>query len=310
MSPSIHPSNDLDDRERILGKTALHFPPTEPAPSQSLKERQLEPAMNRALALLLPLALTACSTKNVPLVGYDQPPDGTLPLDGDAPLSIEAAMELDMPHTFRFRFNGKYGVQRVATGGSWVYLEAEVKEWVAGSIAYGLAPSGVYTVEMIDESGTTWGQSSPITVQKTGSFRGLTIIFVHLDGVQKTWVLDQSTRDADPATLEVTISNLSSADVPVARCQIDSRTGGAPGPQDCTSLGTVAPGADLQTIEMLTTDTMATFAPILSVGSTLESLASSGFAGNCQVDRIVVTGVRTLRDGSSTPYAFSACQGF
>ncbi len=268
--------------------------------------------MNRPLALLLlpllPLALAACSTKNVPLVGYNQPPDGTLPLDGDVPLTIEAAMELDMPHTFRFRFNGRYGVQQVVTGGSWVYLEADVEEWAGGSIAYGLIPAGVYTVEMVDESGTTWAQTPPITIQQLSGTSGPgAVIFVHLDGVQETWIVDQAAQDADPATLEATISNLSGVDAPVARCQLAGGFAGAGSPQDCTSLGTVAPGADFQTIQTLTTDTTPTTFPILSVGSFQESLVRPGYGG-CQIDRIVVTGTRTLRDGSQTGYAFSACQ--
>jgi hypothetical protein len=267
--------------------------------------------MNRALALLplLPLALAACSTKNVPLVGSDQPPDGTLPLDGVAALRIQAAMELDMPHTFRFRFNGKYGVLQVATGGPWIYLEANVEEWAGGPIAYGLIPAGVYTVEMVDESDTTWGQTPPITIQQLGGTSGPgAVIFVHLDGVQETWILDQGAQDGDPATLEATISNLSSVDVPVARCQLDSGVGGTGSPQGCTSLGSVAPRADFQTTQTRATDTMPTTVPILSVGSFQESLVSSEFGG-CQIDRIVVTGTRTLRDGSQTRYAFSACQG-
>ena len=262
-----------------------------------------------AILLLLPLALVACSTKNVPLVGFDQPPDGTLPLDGDAPLTIEAAMELDMPHTFRFRFNGKYGVEQVATGGPWVYLEADVQEWAGGSIAYGLIPSGVYTIEMVDESGATWGQTPPITIQQPrGNTGQMIVIFVDLDGVKATWVVDPATQDADPATMETTISNLSGLDLPVARCQIDSRQLGAGSPQDCTSLASVAPGTDFQTVETLTTDTMATTVPILSVGSLQVSLVTPEFGG-CQIDRIVVTGTRTLRDGSQTRYSFSSCEG-
>jgi hypothetical protein len=108
--------------------------------------------------------------------------------------------------------------------------------------------------------------------------------------------------------MEATISNLSGVDLPVARCQIDSRQVGAGSPQDCTPLATVAQVADFQTVETLTADTMATTVPILSVGSLQVSLVTPEFGG-CQIDRIVVTGTRTLRDGSQTRYSFSSCEG-
>lgn len=265
--------------------------------------------MNRVPALLplLALAVAACSTKSVPLFGFDTQPDGSLLLQGSAGFHLEAVMELDTPRTFRFRFNGMPGViYPVGQPGPLDYLKTDVQEWVGGTVGDAPVPPGTYVVEMVDTSGTSWGQTPPIAVSEpldAGSAVAVTIIFVHLDGRATTWVLDPSTQDSDPATIETTVSNLSPDDVPVKQCQLTG-DGGAP---TCTSLGTVAPGADLQTVETIATDTSPTGAPVLGIGPYQLPFRSPTL---CPLERIVVTGTRPLRNGNSTPFDFSSCDGF
>jgi len=276
--------------------------------------------MNRTLALLpllplLSLAIAACGTKNVPLFGSDTQPDGTLLLQGTAGFQIEAVMDLDAPQSFRLRFNGQYGVYALSAGpggsqGPYDYLKVDVSEWIAGPVGYPQIPPDTYVVELVDASGTTWGQTPPITVHaRNGVSQLATIIFVHLDGRDATWVLDPSMQDSDPATMETTVSNLSHEDVTVERCQLPGAAGGA---RTCTSLGSAAPGADFQTVETFTaTGTGTTTAAVsaLRVGSYERSLAAPTL-GACELERIVVTGTRTLRNGATPPFAMSACNAF
>jgi hypothetical protein len=276
--------------------------------------------MNRTPALLplLALAIAACSTDNQPLIGFAKQPDNTLFLQGTAGFQIEAVMQVDAPQTFRLRFNGQYGVWAVATAddgtpGPWVYAEVDVQEWVASTVARPMVPPGTYVVELVDASGTSWGETPPITVQHPafGPAQPATIIFVHLDGLAATWVLDPTTADSDPATMDTTVTNLSHEDVTVQRCPPGVA---AVGPT-CTSLGTVAAGADLHTLETVTLDTTATqmtrTSPdaTLFVGSYERALETAPFS-DCQIERIVVTGTRTLREGTTTNFAMSACNTF
>ncbi len=263
--------------------------------------------MNRVPALLpvLSLAIAACSTENVALFGSDKQPDGSLLLQGNAAFRLEAVMQLDTPQTFRFRFNGQYGVVSLGTGGPYDYLKVEVREWIAGTAGYAQVPPGTYVVEMVDASGTSWGQSPPIAAQS----RNATIIFVHLDGQAATWVIDPATQDADPATMETTVSNLSGEDVTVRRCQVSSSIDSVGSEQACTALGSAAAGADFHTVETISTNTMATLVPALLVGSYQRLLVGSTPA-ECQLERIVVMGMRTLPSGADTRFAMSACNGF
>jgi len=274
--------------------------------------------MNRTPALLplLALAVAACSTDNQPLIGFAKQPDNTLWLQGNAGFQIEAVMQVDAPQTFHLRFNGQYGVYAVtgdAISGPWVYAEVDVQEWVAGTVARPMVPPGTYTVELVDASGTSWGVTPPLTVQNPafGPTQPVTIIFVHLDGLATTWVLDPSTADSDPTTMDTTVTNLSHEDVAVQLCPPGVA---AVGPT-CTSLGTVAAGADLHTLETVIVDTTATqmtrTSPdaTLFVGSYERALETSSFS-DCQIERIVVTGSRTLRSHISTNFAMSACNTF
>jgi len=263
---------------------------------------------------LLSLALAACGTENAPLVGYDKPPDGTLLLQGTAPLQIEGLIDVDAPQTFRLRFNGLYGVIELSSGpGPYDYLKVDVQEWIAGTMTYANLPAGTYVIELVDASGTSWGQTPPIDVQElNGARQPPIVVFVHLDGQMATWVLDPATADSDPTTMETTVTNLSHDSVTVQRCPPAGTAGGS---QACTSLGTIAPGADLHTVEMLameTTTSSPTAATVstLMVGSYQRLLVGAPLYLPCEIERIAVTGVRTLRTGATTQYAFSACNAF
>ena len=74
------------------------------------------------------------------------------------------------------------------------------------------------------------------------------MIFAHFDDQVGSWYVDPTTQDSDPATDEITVTNLIHEDVVVQRCQMT-----AAGPTSCTSVGTVSPGADLRTVETLAT---------------------------------------------------------
>jgi hypothetical protein len=267
---------------------------------------------NRVLALLplFSLVAVACSTKNVPLVGFDKQPDGTLLLQGSAILNVQAVISVDTPEVFRLRFNGKYGVTAWAAGpggsaGPFEYLEIPVDEWMSGILAYTQVPPDTYVVELVDAAGNVWGVTPPLDVQSASIGQPVTAIFVHLDGRDTTWVIDPATQDADPTTLETTVSNLSAADVVVQHCQ---SAGTRPGTETgCSALGTIAPGSDFDTVETLTMALSTTMLPALVIGPFQRTLSS---VIQCQIDRIVVTGTRTLRNGATTSFAVSTCNPF
>lgn len=268
--------------------------------------------MNRPynILLLLPLlsfAVAACGTKNVALYGYATPPDGTLLLEGNTGLRFEAVMDLDAPQTFRFRFNGQYGVIDLGVNGPYDYLTANVDEWISGDMNGASLPPGSYIVDLVDASGQIWATTPTLDVQQPASpIQGPTVIFVHLDGRAETWILDQATQDSDPTTMETTVSNLSGGDVTVNRCM---GTGGLGSSLTCTPLGTVAAGDDFQTVETITTAPVTPATPVstLTIGSYQSPTETNGY---CQVERIVYTGIRTLRNGSTTSPGFAACNGF
>ena len=155
-------------------------------------------------------------------------------------------------------------------------------------------------MELVDSAGQSWGQSAPLAVPAGGGNRyestvqNPTVVFTHFDDQVGSWNIDPSTQDADPATDEITVTNLLGDDVAVERCTI---AGGAR--TSCTPVGTVAPQADLRTVETpmassktdhpalfihLASDASQSYQRDLALGSGV-----SGSAGPaCQIERIFV----------------------
>ena len=102
----------------------------------------------------------------------------------------------------------------------------------------------------IDSAGQSWGKSAPLAVPAGGGNRydstvqNPTVVFTHFDDQVGSWNIDPSTQDSDPATDEITVTNLLGEDVAVERCTIAGGNRTA-----CMPLGTVAPQADLRTVE-------------------------------------------------------------
>jgi len=190
-------------------------------------------------------------------------------------------------------------------------------DWLTG------IPPGTYVVE-IDSAGQIWGKSAPLAVPAGGGHRydstvqNPTVVFTHFDDQVGSWNIDPSTQDADPATDEITVTNLLGEDVAVERCMI---SGGAR--TSCTPVGTVAPQAELRTVETpmassktdhpalfihLASDASQSYQRDLALGSGV-----SGSAGPaCQIERIFVTGVRQGPSFSPTgppAFAMSTCFG-
>ena len=110
-------------------------------------------------------------------------------------------------------------------------------------------PPDTYVVEIVDSAGNSWGKSAPLPIpagggpyNPTGQSPG--VVFINFDGQTGSWNIDPATQDADTATDEITVTNLLGENVVVERCTIvdGERT-------SCTPVGTVAPQADLRTVE-------------------------------------------------------------
>ena len=125
----------------------------------------------------------------------------------------------------------------------------------------GRFPAGTYVVELVDEdTGQSWGKSAPLPIPLSDPSGQLpTVIFAHFDDQVGSWYVDPTTQDSDPATDEITVTNLIHEDVVVQRCLMT-----AAGPTSCTSVGTVSPGADLLTVETLTTSSPTSATPTSS----------------------------------------------
>ena len=178
---------------------------------------------------------------------------------------------------------------------------------------------------MVDSAGQIWGRSAPLLISSGGGFSNPqssapqlpTIVFTHFDGQIGSWNIDPTTQDADAATDEITVTNLVDEDVVVERCLI-----AAGDRSSCTLVGTVAPAADLLTIERvaaskLADDHQALFVHLASDAAqsyqrdlVLGSMESPSF---CQMERIIVHGRRPGwpdSPGSLTPFAMSSCYGY
>jgi hypothetical protein len=298
--------------------------------------------MTRARASLLLLlavatvATVACETQKKPIRGFDKQPPGSILLDnlangGTGAMSLWALFDvpLDQQPIFRARFNGQDAVISTSKEeGFYDYATLYVQGWTgAWPNEIRGVPPGSYVVEIVDGSGKSWGQSPPLTVFELANVYSPgvqipVVVFVNLEGKVGSWTVDPLLQDADPATDEITVSNVVDEDVVVERCLIPSGT--AAHPASCTPVGTVAPGADLHTVETVagssTDEHQALRIRLASDGSQAylrELDEGSGNFGNasslCQVERIIVHGKRsgdigTSPDGPSI--AVSTCYGY
>ena len=292
--------------------------------------------------LLLPLlAIAACQTQRKPLTGYASPPPGILLNQNEGP-SLAIWPIFDLPpeeQIFQPRLNDQGTVFVTSDQGFYDYSEIYLNGWTGGW-SQGLqgVPAGTYVVELVDDTGESWGKSAPLPIPAAAPFNVTNpspsqlpaVIFAHFDDQVGSWTIDPAPQDADPATDEITVTNLLHEDVAVQRCLMT-----AAGPTSCTSVGTVSPGADLRTVETLTTspatssptssptsscaDCYALFIQLASDASQsyerdlVQGSGTLGAGGTCQIERILVHGKRPLPPGfvtSSTGFAMSSCYGY
>jgi hypothetical protein len=286
------------------------------------------PFLLLSLLAFVALAIAACATERKPIRGFDRPPPGTIVLDADPGGTVVMWPIFAVPdgsQTFRARLNSKdavimssqdgYDYVDWAMQGSWT---GGWDDWLTG------VPPGTYVVEIVDSAGQSWGKSAPLAVPAGGGNRfdstvqNPTVVFTHFDDQVGSWNIDPSTQDGDMATDEITVTNLLGEDVVVERCTAtgDART-------SCTPVGTVAPQADLRTVETpmgsWKTDHPALFIHLASDASqsyqrdlALGSGASGSAGAACQIERIFVTGVRPAPSFSPTGtagFAMSTCFG-
>jgi hypothetical protein len=273
------------------------------------------------------LGIAACATERKPIRGFDKPPPGTIVLNDASGGTVIVWPIFALPdetQTFRARFNGHDAVYVTSQDGFYDYAEWQMQGWTGGWDDWfpGIAP-GTYVVELVDSAGQSWGKSAPLAVPAGGGNRydstvqNPAVVFTHYDDQVGSWNIDPSTQDADMATDEITVTNLLGEDVVVERCTIagGDRT-------SCTPVGTIAPKADLRTVEtqvalaMPTPDHPALFIHLASDASQsyqrdLIQVIGPGGA-TCQVERIFVHGVRQTHSYSPNGpagFAMSTCFG-
>jgi hypothetical protein len=279
----------------------------------------------RPYQLLPLLAIAACATERKPLTGYDKQPPGIL-LDGTSRVVLWPIFDLPLepPTTFRERLNDQDAVISTSAEGFYDYADLQLESWTGGYPVWVTgAPPGTYTFELVDSAGQSWGKSAPLTIPPGANLSDFSAqypaaIFTHYDGQVGSWTIDPTTQDGDDATLEITVTNLVAEDVVVERCLIaaGSRT-------SCTPIGTVAPGADFLTVEMVaassTVDHPALFIHLASddrqsYQRDLVRGISADFGGACQIERIIVHGRRStgapLTPAGSAAIAMSSCYGY
>jgi hypothetical protein len=289
--------------------------------------------MNRVRpTLLLPLlALAACQTEKKPIIGLDEVPPGGILLgpwgEGNS-VHIWPIFDLSQvpQQRFRLRLDGKDAVYRTGPDGFYDYATLYLYGAWTGGISAGLSgiPSGSHVVEVVDGAGQSWGRSAPLLISSGDGISTSSspapqlpgVMFTHFAGQVGSWNIDPTTQDSDPATDEIVVTNLVDEDVVVERCLVVSfsRTG-------CTPLGTVAPGAELLTVETLAASPMvdhtAVFIHLASDAS--QSFQrdlvneSNSIVNSCQMERILVHGRRPVppdNPPSFTGFAFSSCTGY
>ena len=281
------------------------------------------------LTAIVPLAVAACETQRKPLRGFDKPPPGSIVLDSEAPgggavmLWPMFDLPLEPQQIFRPRLGGQDAVYITSQeDGFYDYAEVSLQGWTAGwTRGLGGVPPGTYIVELVDDSGQSWGQSAPLAIPASADiYSGVQIpgvVFAHFDGKVASWNIDPALQDAEPATDEITVTSMVAADVVVERCLIASGS-----PTSCTPVGTVAPGADLHTVETVTgsseEDHQALLIRLASDASQAyqrDLVEWSGHYGstNCQIERIIVHGKRSQERSTpnGTPgIAMSSCYGY
>jgi hypothetical protein len=277
-------------------------------------------------SLLLPLlAIAACETQRKPLRGFDRPPPGILVgQPGGNTVLMWPLFDLPLtPHQiFRPRLNGQDTFYMSSQEGFYEYSMVYLQGWTGGFSQWVTGiPSGTYIVELIDAAGQSWGQSAPLPISSGDSFLNPTtplptVVFAHYEGQTGSWIIDPTMRDADPATDEITVTNLVDENVVVERCLITagSRT-------SCMPVGTVAPGADLLTVETVAGTSMGDHQALLVH---LASDAAQEYQRDlvqktinvpdgCQMERIIVHGRRPFAAANptgSTAFAMSSCYGY
>jgi len=274
---------------------------------------------------VLALALAACATERKPIRGFDKPPPGSFVLDGDPGGMVMIWPIFDLPtepQTFRPRLNGQDLAYETSDQGFYDYVTWMMQGWTGGwdnRLAW--IPPDTYVVEIVDGAGQSWGKSAPLHIPAgsgpyTPSGQNPGVVFINFDGQTGSWNIDPATQDTDAATDEITVTNLLGEDVVVERCTIadDERT-------SCTPVGTVAPQADLRTVETTVAPSKADhpglFIHLASDASQSyqRDLVQGGdnFGYTCQVERILVHGTRGTPGYSPTgltAFAMSTCYGY
>ena len=274
---------------------------------------------------VLALAVAACATERKPIRGFDKPPPGSFVLDGDPGGMLVIWPLFDLPpepQTFRPRFNGQDLAFETADEGFYDYVTWMMLGWTGGwgnPLAW--IPPDTYVVELVDGAGRSWGQSAPLNIPAGGGpynpiAQNPGVVFINFDGQTGSWNIDPATQDADTATDEITVTNLLGEDVVVERCTIadDART-------SCTAVGTVAPQADLRTVETTVaaskTDHPGLFIHLASDASQSYQRdlvqGTDYFGSTCQIERILVHGMRSAPGYSptgTTRFAMSTCYGY
>jgi hypothetical protein len=118
-----------------------------------------------------------------------------------------------------------------------------------------------------------------------------------------------------PATVEIIVTNLLREDVVVERCTIADGDRTA-----CTPVGTVAPHADLRTVETTVTSSKADhpglfihLASDASQSYQRDLVQTASAFGPCQIERILVHGSRgtpVYSPTGTTAFAMSTCNGY
>jgi hypothetical protein len=284
------------------------------------------PLLLLSLLAFVALAIAACATERKPIRGFDKPPPGSIDLDADPGGTVVIWPIFALPdgtQTFRPRFNGHDAVGVTSPDGFYDYTSWPMQGWTGGQDDWltGIPP-GTYVVEIVDSAGQSWGKSAPLAVPAGGGNRfnstvqNPTVVLTNFDGQVGSWTIDPSTQDADTATDEITVTNLLGEDVVVERCTIAAgdRT-------SCTPVGTVAPQADLRTVETpmasSKADHPALFIHLASDASQSYQRdlvqGSSSVGTVCQIERIIVHGMRPNPGYSPTRtigFAMSTCFGY
>ena len=121
------------------------------------------------LLLLLPLlTIAACQTQRKPLTGFATQPPGLLLASGTGPnLLIWPIFDLpaNPQQVFQPRLNGQFTVVVTSQEGFYDYSQFYMQGWTGGNQDWlsGI-PTGTYVVELVDDTGQSWGQSAPLPI--------------------------------------------------------------------------------------------------------------------------------------------------